>query len=471
MADRRISDLNPAPSTIDDSNTLFVVEQARTAYRVDGHAFITALTTILDGHGGIADIEYTEPPSGSLDGTLTITLADQSTTELTITNGNGISSITQYFAVNNSSSSVPSSWNTTRQTMTSSNRYLWSYFHFVFNNNTSVDTPKSVVGVYGDTGNSWYIWIRYAGQQPTSDSDIGTTPDNWIGIYSGTASTAPTSYTSYTWYEYKGEKGDTGEAATISSQNITYLESSSGTVVPTGSWTTTVPTVTPGNFLWTRTELFFNEGTTVTSYSVARYGIDGSGSVSTVNSISPDSNGNIALTASGIPTSDSTSVQSHITNIESAINGVTAATATPLVDGTAAVGTSTKYARQDHVHPTDTSRQATLVSGTSIKTVNGASVLGSGNISTLPKKANLTFSSGGWTGSDPYTQTISITGLTPTANTKVDIQPDATALSQLMADGVSAIYIVNNNGTLTLYAIGAATTANITVQVTYYETA
>ncbi len=32
------------------------------------------------------------------------------------------------------------------------------------------------------------------------------------------------------------------------------------------------------------------------------------------------------------------------------------ATATPLMDGTAAVGTSTKYARQDHVHPTDTSR-------------------------------------------------------------------------------------------------------------------
>ena len=32
------------------------------------------------------------------------------------------------------------------------------------------------------------------------------------------------------------------------------------------------------------------------------------------------------------------------------------ATATPLMDGTAAVGASTKYAREDHVHPTDTSR-------------------------------------------------------------------------------------------------------------------
>ena len=56
------------------------------------------------------------------------------------------------------------------------------------------------------------------------------------------------------------------------------------------------------------------------------------------------------------------------------------ATATPLVDGTAAVGSSAKYAREDHVHPTDTSRQAALVSGTNIKTINSTSLLGSGNI-------------------------------------------------------------------------------------------
>lgn len=58
------------------------------------------------------------------------------------------------------------------------------------------------------------------------------------------------------------------------------------------------------------------------------------------------------------------------------------ATATPLADGTAAVGSSAKYAREDHVHPTDTTRQAALVSGTNIKTVNGTSLLGSGNVST-----------------------------------------------------------------------------------------
>ena len=57
-----------------------------------------------------------------------------------------------------------------------------------------------------------------------------------------------------------------------------------------------------------------------------------------------------------------------------------AATATPLMDGTAAVGTSGKWAKEDHRHPTDTSRQATLVSGTNIKTINGTSLLGSGDI-------------------------------------------------------------------------------------------
>ena len=36
------------------------------------------------------------------------------------------------------------------------------------------------------------------------------------------------------------------------------------------------------------------------------------------------------------------------------------ATATPLMDGTAAVGSSTKYAKEDHVHPTDTSRASSV---------------------------------------------------------------------------------------------------------------
>lgn len=53
------------------------------------------------------------------------------------------------------------------------------------------------------------------------------------------------------------------------------------------------------------------------------------------------------------------------TNIEGALTTADASSANPLMDGTATPGTSTKYAREGHVHPTDTSRVPTT------RTVNG----------------------------------------------------------------------------------------------------
>lgn len=56
------------------------------------------------------------------------------------------------------------------------------------------------------------------------------------------------------------------------------------------------------------------------------------------------------------------------------------ATITPIMDGVGYVGSSAKYAREDHVHPSDTSKQDTLISGSNIKTVNGESLLGGGDL-------------------------------------------------------------------------------------------
>lgn len=298
MADKAITDLNTIPGSVDDNNTWFAVAQSGTAYKVSGHEFTLALGTILDGHGGVKSIVYTPPTPPSLTGTMVVTLADNTTTTVNVENGKGISSIAK-----------------------TSTAGLVDTYTITYNDATT-QTFAVTNGAKGDTGDAWYVWIKYAGSQPTQDSDMGDTPDNWIGIYSGTSSTAPTHYTDYDWFEYKGEKGDTGTASAITTQTIGYQASNSGTVVPSGSWTTTIPTVPPGSFLWTRTQLAFNDGSVVTAYSVSRFGIDGTGAVSTVNSISPDGNGNVALTADDIPLTNNVSVEDTIDQIETDMGDV-----------------------------------------------------------------------------------------------------------------------------------------------------
>lgn len=58
----------------------------------------------------------------------------------------------------------------------------------------------------------------------------------------------------------------------------------------------------------------------------------------------------------------------------------------PLSNGSAAIGKSDRYAKEDHIHPSDQSKQDKLVSGESIKTINNQSLLGEGNIITPDSK-------------------------------------------------------------------------------------
>lgn len=74
-----------------------------------------------------------------------------------------------------------------------------------------------------------------------------------------------------------------------------------------------------------------------------------------------------------------------------------------------------------------------------------------------------------WSGSGPYTQTVTVTGVNTTSRSRIDIFPDAATVSQLVTDGVYALYIDNDNGTLTAYAVGAAPTVSLTIQVSVHE--
>lgn len=286
MADKSIAQLNEAEKVYSDN--LFVLHQAGETKKLSGNTLKNWLLEIAQSLGGISKIE--KVGTSGLKDTYRIYYAkDGTTTDFTVTNGDK-----------------------------------------------------------GDKGDNSYIWIRYTGQKPTESShSFGTTPDDWMGIYAGNSATAPTDYTDYSWFKIKGEKGATGDAATVKSKSVTYQVGSSGTTAPSGSWLQAVPPVPQGQFLWTKTDVTFNTGDTITWYSVSRMGIDGTGAVSTVCGVDPDSNGNVALTGTQIPQSND-----DPTSISTAISGKQAKiTVSGLLKGNGSGDVSAAVAGTDYQSP------------------------------------------------------------------------------------------------------------------------
>lgn len=77
---------------------------------------------------------------------------------------------------------------------------------------------------------------------------------------------------------YKGTNGTNGVNGTsvnINSTSVTYQVSTSGTTTPTGTWSSTVPNVPNGQYLWTKTVVQYSDGKSTESYSVSYKGTNG----------------------------------------------------------------------------------------------------------------------------------------------------------------------------------------------------
>lgn len=61
----------------------------------------------------------------------------------------------------------------------------------------------------------------------------------------------------------------------VASTSVEYQASTSGTTVPTGTWSATIPSVAQGSYLWTKTTTNYTSGTPTVGYSVARMGVNG----------------------------------------------------------------------------------------------------------------------------------------------------------------------------------------------------
>lgn len=88
-----------------------------------------------------------------------------------------------------------------------------------------------------------------------------------------------------------GTNGSNGTSVTVSSTSVTYQASSSGTTTPTGTWSSSVPSLAAGQYLWTKTVVTYSDGKSTTSYSVSRNGVDGADGADAITITITSSNG------------------------------------------------------------------------------------------------------------------------------------------------------------------------------------
>lgn len=377
MADKAIGDLTPASEV--GLTDLFVLEQNSIAKSLNGNTLKNWLLELAEGHGGIADISYTAPVYPSLNGTIAITYADDTTTSITLKNGRGIQSI-----------SAPTSSGLTKT--------------YTINYNDGSTSQFSVNdGQQGTAGLNAYVHIKYASVEPDSDDDMHDTPDSWVGFYAGSSATAPTHYTSYSWYEIKG---DVGTPATLE----------------VGSVTTTQ--VAAGGNAWAQVTNVGTESEAVLNFSFGvPSGRDGTGA-GTVTSVTVDSpDESISVTGDTTIEADGTIHLDHANELSN--NPTTLGWYKFAADGNGhitSVGSEVTASSLGAIaNPSSKSNgQVLTYNGTnwvaSNPAVSVSSVNGMTGAVVVSKALEATIPSTGWTQSgDIYTTSVSVTGVTTSA--------------------------------------------------------
>ena len=203
-----------------------------------------------------------------------------------------------------------------------------------------VQGSQGIPGVPGADGQVFYTWLKYADTPTTGMSDLPDGKTYMGIAYNKTTETESSNYADYTWSLIKGADGASGKGITgttvtyqthsngttaptgtwqtapttttpgqflwtrtvttytdsttstaysvsahgatgsagkgVSSTSVTYQVHTNGTSAPTGTWLSTIPATSPGQFLWTRTITNYTDSTSVTAYSVAAHGTAGS---------------------------------------------------------------------------------------------------------------------------------------------------------------------------------------------------
>lgn len=198
------------------------------------------------------------------------------------TGGVGVSYVDVEYAMNQDSSTAPTSgWSTDAPTW-KEGYYIWSRTHVVYTDeNDEYTNAACITGSTGSTGNGVKSIVEEYYRSLYSDSLSGgswsTNRPAWVdGTYVWTRShitytNGTSTYTSAVCVT--GAKGSTGNG--IKTIVKEYYKSTSSTSLVGGSWSTDVPTWTNGTYIWTRDHITYTDGTEVYTNPVNTTGAQG----------------------------------------------------------------------------------------------------------------------------------------------------------------------------------------------------
>nr|WP_313309650.1 hypothetical protein [Lactococcus taiwanensis] len=136
---------------------------------------------------------------------------------------------------------------------------------------------------YTATASNVWMQLNFGGVADSSqvDFDIEIEVENltnpvkyvYMGTYTDTTITDSKNYGDYAWFRIKGIDGKDGVG--IKATDITYAISTSGTTAPTTGWTSSVPSLVKGQYLWTKTVWTYTDNSSETGYSVTYISKDG----------------------------------------------------------------------------------------------------------------------------------------------------------------------------------------------------
>ena len=134
--------------------------------------------------------------------------------------------------------------------------------------NPSDYTWSLIKGTDGINGINYYTWIKYSDYADgTSLYDMPNDNTEYIGIaVNQTSQTESTNKSDYKWSKFRGDDGVDGEngddGVGIESVTEEYYLSTSKSTQTGGSWVTSPPTWSKGNYMWTRSKIVYTNGVT-----------------------------------------------------------------------------------------------------------------------------------------------------------------------------------------------------------------